>query len=115
VPVKLKLSPTSLNFGTVEIGSLKGSKTVTVSNPKGSKKKPGTTVLIEGIGGVDSPFSAINGCDAPLAPGGKCIIEVTFAPTTAGPSNATLMLLDNAEGGPTQVKLKGKGKFARGR
>jgi len=110
VPVTLKISPKSLNFGTVRIGSLKGPKTVTVSNPKGSKKKPGVAVLIEGVNGVGNPFGVLNGCDAPLLPGGKCSIEVTFAPTAPGSSSATLMLIDNAEGKPTPVKLKGKGK-----
>ena len=110
MPVKLKISPTSLNFGTVKIGSQKGPKNVTVSNPKGSKKKPGITVLMGGIEGVGDPFSVTNGCVAPLPPGGKCRISVTFAPTAAGSSKATLMIIDNAEHEPQLVKLKGKGK-----
>jgi len=81
-----------------------------VSNPKGSKKKPGITVLMEGVGGAGDPFSVTNGCSAPLPPGGKCMIAVVFAPTAAGSSKATLMIIDNAEHEPQSVKLKGKGK-----
>jgi hypothetical protein len=110
VPVKLKISPTSLNFGTAKIGSHKGPRNVTVSNPKGSKKKPGITVLMGGVDGVGNPFSVTNGCVAPLPPGGKCMISVTFAPTAAGSSKAKLMIIDNAEHEPQSVKLKGKGK-----
>ena len=110
MPVKLKISPRSLNFGTVKVGTHKGPKNVTVNNPKGGKKKPGLTVLMEGLGGVGSPFIVTNGCDAPLAPSAKCTIAVTFAPTATGPQNATLMIIDNAEHEPQSVKLKGKGK-----
>ena len=110
VAVKLKISPASLNFGTVKVGSDKGPKNVTVSNPKGSKKKPGITVLMEGLSGVASPFGVTNGCNAPLAAGGKCTIGVTFTPTAAQPYSATLMIIDNAEHEPQPVKLTGKGK-----
>jgi hypothetical protein len=110
VLVKLKISPASLNFGTVTVGSSKGPKNITVSNPKGSKKKPGLTVVMEGLSGGGSPFTVTNGCDAPLAPAAKCTIGVTFKPTAAQPYNATLTIIDNAEHEPQPVKLKGKGK-----
>ena len=107
--MKLKIKPTSLKFGTVKVGSHKN-KSVTVMNPKSSKKKPGVTVQMEGYSGAGSPYSVANGCDAPLAPGAKCTIEVTFTPTGTGAQNATLMIIDNAEGEPQSVKITGKGK-----
>ena len=110
MPVKLKISPASLNFGTVKVGSHKGPKNVTVSNPKGTKKKPGFTVLMEGLGGAGSPFGVSNGCNAPLPAGGKCKIGVTFTPTAAQTYSATLTIKDNAQAAPQSVKLKGKGK-----
>ena len=110
MPVKLKISPASLNFGTVKAGSSKGPKSITVSNPKGSKKKPGITVLMEGLSGDGSPFGVTNGCYAPLAAGGKCKIAVTFTPAAAQSYSATLTIIDNAEHEPQPVKLKGKGK-----
>jgi hypothetical protein len=110
VPVKLKISPASLDFGTVKAGNHKGPKNVTVSNPRGGKKKPGLTVLMEGLSATGNPFSMTNGCDATLPAGGKCTIGVTFAPTAAEPSKATLTIIDNAEHEPQSVKLKGKGK-----
>jgi hypothetical protein len=110
VPVKLKISQMSLNFGAVEVGSHKGPKSVTVTNPKGSKKKPGLTVVMQGLSGAVNPYRATNGCDAPLPAGGKCRIEVTFTPTASGVQNSTLMIIDNAEPEPQSVKLKGKGE-----
>jgi Abnormal spindle-like microcephaly-assoc'd, ASPM-SPD-2-Hydin/FG-GAP-like repeat len=109
VPLKLEIKPASLKFGTVTVGNSR-EKSVTVSNPKGKKKKPGITVLMEGVGGVVSPYKVTNGCDGPLAPGAKCSIEVTFTPTASGPQDGTLMIIDNAEGTPQTVKLTGKGK-----
>ena len=109
VPVELTIKPTSLKFGTVKVGSHKN-KSVTVTNPKSSKKKPGVTVQMEGYSGAGSPYSVANGCDAPLAPNAKCTIEVTFTPSGTGAQNATLMIIDNAQGEPQSVKLTGKGK-----
>jgi hypothetical protein len=43
VPVGLHINPPSLNFGAVKVGSQKGPKNITVSNPKNS----GATVLME--------------------------------------------------------------------
>jgi hypothetical protein len=87
-----------------------GAQTVHRGSTKGSKKKPGLTVLIEGFSGAAGPYGATNGCDAPLASGGKCTIEVTFTPTVSGPQNGTLMIIDNAEHEPQSVKLEGRGK-----
>jgi hypothetical protein len=95
----------------VTVGSSKGPRNVNVTNPKGSKKKPGLTVLMEGVsGGGDPPYKVANGCNAPLAPGAKCTINVTFTPTATGAQNATLMIMDNAGNEPQLVKLVGKGK-----
>jgi NHL repeat len=111
VPVKLKVSPASLNFGTVKVRHHMGPVKVIVSNPKvGKKKKPGVTVLMQGLIGGGDPFIVTNGCDAPLLPGRKCTIAISFAPTATGSQEATLMILDNAESEPQPVKLKGKGK-----
>jgi len=109
VPVKLEIKPASLKFGTVKIGDSR-EKSVAVTDPKGKKKKPGITVLMEGVGGVVSPYKVTNGCDGPLAPGAKCSIAVTFTPTSSGAQNGTLMIIDNAEGTPQTVKLIGKGE-----
>jgi hypothetical protein len=112
VPVTLKIKPTSLKFGSVTVGSHKD-KSVSVTNPKSSKKKPGLTVLMEGVSGVVSPYSVTNGCDGPLEPGGKCTIDITFMPTAPGPQDGTLMIIDNAEHAPQSVMLTGKGKLKK--
>ena len=108
VPVKLKIKPKTLDFGTVKVGRSK-SEHVSISNPKGSKKKLGLPVLIEGVSdGTD--YKLTNNCPATLPPGGKRQIEVTFAPMSPGKKNDSLSIDDNANGEPQHVNLKGTGK-----
>jgi hypothetical protein len=127
VPVQLKINPRSLNLGVWKVGTLlvpgvcdfataeakaglSGGSCITVSNPKGSKKKPGITVRMEGINGVNSPFLVSNSCNAPLAPGAQCAISIGFAPTAVGLQTAQLRILDDAESAPQTVELRGRGK-----
>jgi hypothetical protein len=107
VAAKLKISPHSLNFGTMKVGDQKGPAKITVSNPK---KKSGSPVLIEGVSGAVAPFKVDDGCNSPLPPGGKCTIGVTFKPTAPGTFTATLTIIDNSKFNPQSVKLKGKAK-----
>lgn len=110
MPVKLKISPTTLDFGSVKVGNQKGPRNIVVRNPKRSGNRPGTTVLIEGVDGAADPFHVMNNCSALLPAGQQCTIAVTFAPTVAGKFNATLQIDDNAKHAPQSVKLKGRGK-----
>src|SRR5271154_7315847 len=98
LPVKLKISPSSLDFGTVEVGTHKGPKRVIVRDPKGDKKTPGLAVAIVGVSGGGGPFSVEDACGvSDLSPGDACSFSVTFAPTAAVSSTATVMIIDNAE------------------
>jgi len=68
---------------------------------------------MEGLNGSGSfsQYSVTNGCGtAPLAPGARCTIGVTFAPTASGAQDATLTIMDNAEHEPQSVTLTGTGK-----
>ena len=94
----------------VEVGRHSGPKNVTVSNPKSSNKKPGVTVLMEGLSGPASPYNVTNDCNGPLLPGHRCTIGVTFTPSGPGAQDGTLTIIDNAEHEPQSVNLKGMGK-----
>src|SRR5258708_8743954 len=73
------ISPTSLDFGSVPIGTSSPSQTVTVTNIGPS------TVLMSGAGGgVGSPFSAFQSCQGKtLNPGASCQMVYSFTPTSA--------------------------------
>ena len=115
VPVELNISPASVNFGSVEVGRHKGPRDVVVRNPKGTRKKPGIMVTVIGVSGGGSPFNLTNGCSvSDLPPGSACGIGVTFAPTAAVSSTATLMIIDDSSV-QQSVKLSGTGKAPKGK
>jgi probable HAF family extracellular repeat protein len=101
-----KLSPTSLNYGTVAIGTTSPAKTVTLTNVGM------TTLTISGIAisGVNAgEFAQTHSCGSSLSAGASCSISVTFKPTTSETRTATLSVTDNAPGSPQTVSLTGIG------
>jgi hypothetical protein len=106
------LSPTSLNFNIVAIGTTTLPKAVTLKNV-------GTTAIgvsSISIGGTNaSEFGQTNNCGSSLAAGASCTISVTFDPTAEGAQSATLTVVDG--GGTQTVSLTGTGtavKFVPG-
>jgi len=106
VGTSVKLSPTSINFGTVTKGT-QVSSTVTLTNE-------GTTTLaisaLEMSGTNSADFTYSNGCGASVAAGANCTIYVYFLPTKTGAEKATLKVLDSAVGSPQTVTLSGTGQ-----
>jgi hypothetical protein len=98
-------NPKSLNFGTVSVGH-SSTKTVTLTNT-------GTTALditsVSSTGPNKSNYVPSSACPSSLAPGGDCIISVTFTPSATGTRSANLTVVDNAEVGTQNVPLTGKG------
>ena len=95
------LSATSLNFGKVVVGTVSTSKLITVKNS-------GLAQLV--FSGISAPsgFAQTNNCTQ-LAPGAKCTITVTFAPSAYITYNGTLTIYDNAGSGTQTVTLQGTG------
>jgi len=99
-----KLFPTSLNFGTVTIGTTSPAKTVTLTNVDA------TTMSIAGIAitGINAgDFAQTHTCGSSLAAGASCNIIVTFKPAASGARSAALSVSDNAAGSPQTVSLNG--------
>ncbi len=101
------LSPTSLSFGSQFIGMSSTAQTITLSSTGGAA----LSISSLAIGGSNAgDFAEIaDTCGSPVAAGGKCTIEVTFTPSTAGQRAATLSITDNASGSPQSVSLSGTG------
>jgi hypothetical protein len=96
------LSPASLSFGSLAVGSTSAVKPVTLSNG-------GTAALaISGIA-ASGAFGQANNCGNSLAAGGSCTINVTFTPTATGAAIGALSVTDNATGSPQSVSLSGTG------
>jgi hypothetical protein len=102
-PLSLTLSPSSLNFGSLQVGLTSASQTVNVSNVS---NHPVIFTSITHSG----DFNETNNCPATLAMGQNCAITVSFSPTVAGLRSGAVTLNDNAPGSPQQtIALSGTG------
>lgn len=99
------LSPTTLGFGSVNVGATSGAQTVTLTDAGG------VPLTIDSIN-ASADFAETTDC--PLAPvtlaaGASCSVHVSFAPSNVGARVGTLTVSDNAPGNPQQVALSGRG------
>lgn len=96
------LSATSLTFSAQLVGSSSAAQAVTLTN------SGNTTMTISGVSAAGD-FSQTNNCPANLAPAAICTINVTFTPAAGGTRTGSLIVSDNALGGPALVTLSGSG------
>jgi hypothetical protein len=102
----VKLSGTTLPFGSVTVGQASAVKKVTVKNA-GPNVVNFTSIVLSGANAAD--FSQTTTCGASLAAGASCAINVTFTPSATGARAATLTLTDDDAGSPQTVALSGTG------
>jgi hypothetical protein len=112
VLVQDSVSPATLDFGTVTVGTTSAALTVTVTNTDATQ-----TLIISSspvIGGTNASDFAVssNGCTSLLTPGKTCTVGMTFTPTGPGTRSGTLVL--NSANGNTamSVQLTGIGNGA---
>jgi hypothetical protein len=100
-PGLVSLTPGSLSFGQVAVGSTSSPLPVTAENAGGA------AVSITSLT-ASSPFAvATNACGSSLAANSDCGITVVFKPTRAGDAGGTLTVVDAA--GTQTVALTGTG------
>jgi hypothetical protein len=99
------LTPTSLTFPSVVVGTTSAGKSVTLANTGNA------TLNISSIAtsGDFALSTSTKPCGSTLAAGTNCKIEVTFTPTQVGVRTGTLTITDNAPGSPQSVSLSGTG------
>ncbi len=100
------VSPSTLSFGKVNVGTTSPTKNVTVTNT-GSAAVSISNIGITGTNAGD--FGQTNNCGSSLGVGASCTIGVAFTPTVTGKRSAVLSISDNADGSPQQVTLTGFG------
>jgi len=98
------LNPTSINFGTVYLLSLKTSH-VTVTNIGTSSLTISNVSVTPGSGTNRGDFTILSLCPRTLAAGKSCVIDVFFLAGNVGALSATINITDNASGSPQQVPL----------
>ncbi|OLE86230.1 MAG: hypothetical protein AUG07_02905 [Acidobacteria bacterium 13_1_20CM_2_60_10] len=102
------LSPTSVDFGNVTIGSARAPLVVYVVN-MGDQTLDFSSPAISITGANSLDFSQTNTCGVTLAPNQICTISVNFTPSATGTRSASLTISDNAPGSPQSVPLSGQG------
>jgi hypothetical protein len=108
MPSKLT-APSSVNLGTVEVGRIGTTHTLTIANRANSiPVHLGTLTL----GGADKPaiVGYDDGCSGKVLGGGEsCQMSMRLAPEHTGDQLATITIPNSAEAGTLVVKLTGKG------
>jgi hypothetical protein len=103
-PSTLSLAPTSLDFGTVLVGST-ATLPLQVTNT-------GTTAVLFNALTTTGDYTADGSCPSsgnPLPAATSCTIQVTFAPTASGTRPGTLALATSASALPLTIPLTGTG------
>ena len=101
----VSISPTSLTFGAVLLGS-NSMKTVTLTNNQ-SVALTNINITITGA----ASYSQVNTCGTSVPANGQCTITVTFAPTTSGVQSGTVNVSDSGSNSPQTVALTGSGSL----
>jgi len=100
-------TPTSINFGSVNIGR-QVSKTVKVKY-SGAGTMDVTNVAISPITSDLAEFTAVNSCLSPLTKGQTCSIFVYYYADQTNSPTADLVITDDAPGSPQVIPLSGTG------
>jgi Periplasmic component of the Tol biopolymer transport system len=107
VPGKFSVSPTSIAFGGVAVGSASDVHVVTITNTGlGSLPLPYHFDL---AGPRPGQFVRHDNCASGLAPGQSCTVDVYFVPKLKGPLSAVLVITAGGQTSPKSVTLTGKG------
>ena len=96
------LSPTSLSFGNVPVGTTSIARKITLANT-GTASLTITSITTSG------PFAQTNTCGTSVKAGKNCSISVTFSPTANGKATGSVTITDNASNSPQSVSLTGSG------
>jgi subtilase family serine protease len=102
----LIVSPSSLSFGSVDVGTTTTAQKVTLTNTGTS------TVTLKSIsltGTNSSSFLDLNACGTTIAASAMCTVLVAFDPATTGSLVATLSVSSSASTNAQSVALSGAG------
>lgn len=102
----VSLTPASLTFGDVSVGSSSAARVTTVTN---NEKVTVTITSIQITGTRPGDYSQTNTCGGTLAEGAKCTISVVFTPLAKGARLASITLTDSGTNSPQVLPLAGTG------
>ena len=98
----------TVNFGKHRTGSTSAPVSYTLTNT-GVEPLAISSVALSGAHPKDFAVAATDCLDAPVSPGNKCVIRITFRPASAGTRTAGMVIADNGPGSPYTIELVGIG------
>ncbi len=110
VAASASVSPGSLTFAALGIGTTSAAQSVTVTNSSSAQLIFAASPL--SLIGLNSQDFAVqtDGCSGKtLAAGGTCAVSITFKPSVAGSESGQLLIMSNANNSPATVSLAGTG------
>lgn len=104
----LAYSPSSLNFGNVNVGSVSSVQTLTMMN-SGSGNLTISSAQLSGnfTWGAQTATTCVVG--GSMAPGSTCTMAISFAPQSSGSLSGSLTLTDNTANSTKIISLMGSG------
>ncbi len=105
----LSLSSATIDFSTlsIPIGSSSAPESTTLTNTGTAPLN--LTISVEQSFSGPVPFSEYDNCGTTVAAGASCTINAVFQPTTAAPSDGTILIVSNAPSAPHQIQLLSPG------
>ncbi|HET6177239.1 MAG TPA: choice-of-anchor D domain-containing protein [Candidatus Sulfotelmatobacter sp.] len=102
LPGQLAVSPTTINFGSLTIG--------TSQNQTGTLTASNAPVTVSGVGVSGSQFT-VSGLSLPITipAGSSASFQMTFTPTATGAASANATFVSNAANSPSVQSLTGSG------
>ena len=100
----LAVSPATIDFGEIAVGSQSQPITITIRNPG----NPPITLQDVLLSGMD--FSETTDCGHELAPGASCTMQVSFKPVIQGARVGNVAITGTDSGSPHFVAVVGTGK-----
>lgn len=96
------LSPSSLSFGSQDVGTISKAQTITISNPSN------VNITIGSIASIGN-FAETNNCGVDLKSGASCQLSITFSPSITGLQSGTINITDSTRVSPLAIPLSGIG------
>jgi hypothetical protein len=109
----ISVSPTSIGFGSVALGTVSMVKTVKITSTGWNGPLIVSSVALGGTNPGDFSIVADGCTGASLNPGASCTVKVNFEPLRIGTRTATLSIANNT-GTPAAVSLSGTGAKSSG-
>ena len=100
-PTTVTTNPTSLAFGSQNVGTTSAGQTFTVQNTGSAS----TSIAIA----ASANYAQINNCGNLLQIGTSCTVTVSFTPTVGGSLPGSISITDSATNSPQTVTLSGTG------